>query len=165
MKALQSQIYTDFVVLPFDHKGSVRNKCRKISIRPVKWFVSPIIEICYKCWKSYQPRPFIIGLGPTVQQVFRTLHKGLPKGLKILPTRRSYLRDYQTWYNFSCFQNFVTTKHILNWAASCWDYTTCEAYIMFSNVWQSDIVWLKLDFKCCMFLLIHCKIISWLIDN
>ena len=25
----------------------------------MKWFVSPIIEICYKCWKYYQPRPFI----------------------------------------------------------------------------------------------------------
>ena len=30
---------------------------------PVKWFVSPII--CYKCWKSYQPRPFIISQGLT----------------------------------------------------------------------------------------------------
>ena len=38
----------------------------------MKWFVWPIIEICYKCWKSYQPRPFIIGLELKVRQVFRT---------------------------------------------------------------------------------------------
>ena len=51
---------------------SVWNKSGKI-IGPVKWFVSPIIEICYKCCKSYQPRPFIFSLRPTVWQVFRTL--------------------------------------------------------------------------------------------
>ena len=55
--------------------GSVRNKSEKI-IGPVKWFVSPIIEICYKCWKIYQPRPFIIGLGPTgISSTVCRLHK------------------------------------------------------------------------------------------
>ena len=43
---------------------SFRNKSRKI-ICPVKLFFIPIMEICYKCWKSYRPRPFIIGDGPT----------------------------------------------------------------------------------------------------
>ena len=55
-------------------KCSVWNKSGKI-ISPVKWFVSLIIEICYKCWKSYHPRPFIIGLGPMVGQLFLTLIK------------------------------------------------------------------------------------------
>ena len=50
--------------LSFCLSCSVRNRCGKI-IRPVKWFLGPMIEIYYKCWKSYQPRPFIIGLRPT----------------------------------------------------------------------------------------------------
>ena len=50
-------------------KCSVWDKSGKI-ISPVKWFVSPIIEICCKCWKSYNPRPFIISLVPRWDSYF-----------------------------------------------------------------------------------------------
>ena len=73
--------------------SSIWNKSGKM-ISPVKWFISPIIEICYKCWKSYHPRPFIIGLSLTGiwNTVYKLTHWGLVTPYGVIDLHQHCLR-------------------------------------------------------------------------
>ena len=135
---------------------SVRSKSGKI-ISPVKWIVSPIIEICYKCWKSYCPSHLLSAWG---WQVFWTLP------LHILRHHQAEIKLCDLWHFRS-----VSKLRGWKWLCGCiiedeikiWKMfivsgsTLMETYFALTKQWFSDNKWNKLT--------LYSRSVQWLISR